>query len=216
MTSAARRLSCPMASTISRTWTMLGGLCDRKRRAAPTLARIAASGWFSSCAIATDNSPTIDNRSMWASSRPCSFSCSSVCLREVMSTLIPTIRVARPSASKSVLPLDKIHLTVPSGRTMRNSTSIGRPARPSCVAASYRGAIVRVDECREGLDADWHIERHSVHPSRDVGPLEPLLSNVPFPPPELRRVECDGELLLAAPRLGFGAGSILHEAWRAT
>ena len=32
----------------------------------PALARIDVSGWFSSCARATESSPTIDNRSMWA------------------------------------------------------------------------------------------------------------------------------------------------------
>ena len=88
---------------------------------------------------------------------------------------------------------------------------MGRPARPSCRRRLEHGAIVGMDECRQSLHAHWHIERDAVHPSRDVGPFEPLLCDVPVPPSELRRVEHDVELLFALPRLGLRAGSILGE-----
>ena len=49
-------------------------------------------------------------------------------------------------------------------------------------------------------------------PSRDVGPIEPLLGDVPVPSSELRRVEHDVELLFALPRPGFRPGSIFGKA----
>ena len=58
-------------------------------------------------------------------------------------------------------------------------------------------AVVGVNQLLECLDAHRDVQRHFVHPTRDVRPREATGGEVPFPASELRGIDGDRELLLA-------------------
>lgn len=66
MRRAARRSSSAMSARIAAISSRSAGSRERSCAPASVLARIAASGWFSSCAIAPDSSPSCATRETWA------------------------------------------------------------------------------------------------------------------------------------------------------
>ena len=169
-----------------------------------TQPRIAFNGVRSSCDSVARNSSLSRLASSAAASRA-----SSASLRRVTITHTPLIATGRPSRY-STRPLPSHQRTVPSGATMRYSTSCWTPSvRARCTEASTRGAIVRMDlPLVAGEGAVEGAGRQAVDPGEVVGPPHGVGDEIPVPRAHRRGVEREAEPLLAAPRVFLGAGPL--------